>query len=264
MSPVVQRSKTIAQKLLLAIPLVLMGASLALGAETNINKELITSNGKTRVYYLYVPKPIKGSVQVPLLVTLHGSGHNGLSLVEKWTDIADKEGFIVAGPDSQDPAVWNIPGDGPDFIHELVEYLKTKYPINPRKVYLFGHSGGACFALQIALMESNYFAAMAIHAGALREDQYRIIDYAERKIPMGIWVGTVDPYFPLDAVHGTRDQLKAHGVPVELTEIPKHNHWYYDMAPKINREAWDFMKKSELTADPQYKEYQFRAKGERG
>ena len=46
--------------------------------------------------------------------------------------------------------------------------LKSKYPINPRRVYLFGHSAGASFALHMSLMESQYFAAAAIHAGALR------------------------------------------------------------------------------------------------
>ncbi len=46
--------------------------------------------------------------------------------------------------------------------------LKTKYPINPRRVYLFGHSAGAIFALHMSLMESQYFAAAAVHAGALR------------------------------------------------------------------------------------------------
>jgi predicted esterase len=240
---------------LLSIPVISFG--------TNINKELITSNGKTRAYYLYVPKSVKASIPAPLLVTLHGSGHNGLSLVEKWTDIADKEGFIVAGPDSLDSAVWNTPLDGPDFINELVEALRAKYTIDPRGVYLFGHSAGACFALQLGLLESQYFAAIAIHAGALREGQYGMIGYADRKIPMGIWVGTIDPMFPLLAVRETRDQLKAHGLPVEMTEIPNHNHWYYDLAPKINREVWDFLKKNELSADPKYQQYDVQDRGKR-
>jgi|HubBroStandDraft_6_1064221.scaffolds.fasta_scaffold82749_2 predicted esterase len=240
---------------LLSIPVISLG--------TNISKELLTSNGKTRAYYLYVPKSIKAANLAPLLITLHGSGHNGLSLVEKWTEIADKEGIIVAGPDSLNSAVWDTPVDGPDFLRDVVEALRAKYSINPRKVYLFGHSGGACFALQIGLLESQYFAATAIHAGALREGVYWLIDYADRKIPMGIWVGTVDPFFPLSAVRDTRDRLTAHGLPVELTEIPNHNHWYYDLAPKINREVWDFLRKNELPADPKYREYQFQDKNKK-
>src|ERR1700704_2026334 len=112
-----------------------------------ITKELITSKGKTRAYYLYVPATVKASSSpVPLIVMLHGSGRVGVSLVEKWKDLAKKEGFIIAGPDSLDTRVWGMPQDGPDFLRDLVEELKVKYPINPRRVYLFGHSGGAIFS----------------------------------------------------------------------------------------------------------------------
>ena len=61
---------------------------------------------------------------------LHGSGRNGISLVEKWKDLAKKEKVIIVGPDALNSQAWNIPGDGPDFIHELVEALKAKYPVN--------------------------------------------------------------------------------------------------------------------------------------
>jgi poly(3-hydroxybutyrate) depolymerase len=148
-------------------------------AKDDITKELITSNGKTRVYYLYVPSTIKPGSPAPLIVMLHGSGRVGMSLVEKWKDLAKKEGFIIAGPDSLDTRVWGMPQDGPDFLRDLVEELKAKYPINPRRVYLFGHSGGAIFALEMSLMESQYFAATAVHAGALARDDADLMDSAD-------------------------------------------------------------------------------------
>jgi polyhydroxybutyrate depolymerase len=237
---------------LFGLGLVASGSS----AGNMITKELLTSGGHTRAYYLYVPKSVKPSA--PLLVTLHGSGHNGLSLVEKWNGLAEKEGMIVAGPDSLNPATWNIPSDGPDMLYDLVEGLKAKYSTDPRRVYLFGHSAGACFALELALLESKYFAATAIHAGALQSSQLRLIDHAERKIPMAIWVGTRDEYFPLPAVRETRDQLNAQGFSVQLTEMPGHTHWYYDVAIGINREAWEFLKKQSLPSDPAYEHYDYR------
>jgi poly(3-hydroxybutyrate) depolymerase len=131
--------------------ILLLLASASASAKDDITKELITSKGKTRAYYLYVPSSIKPGSPAPLIVMLHGSGHVGMSLVEKWKDLAKKEGFIIAGPDSLNSSVWNMPLDGPDYLHELVEELKTKYPINPRRVYLFGHSGGAVYALQMSV-----------------------------------------------------------------------------------------------------------------
>ena len=226
-------------------------------ASDEITKELITSNGKTRAYYLYVPATVKASSPAPLIVMLHGSGRVGISLVEKWKDLAKKEGFIIVGPDSSNTRGWASPQDGPDFLRDLVEELKTKYPINPRRVYLFGHSAGASFALEMSLMESQYFAATAIHAGALPPDDRDLIDSARRKIPIFIQVGDSDQSFPLKAVRATRDELNAKGFSVELTELPGHDHWYYDLAPKINRTAWEFLKKYELESDPIYRKFNF-------
>jgi poly(3-hydroxybutyrate) depolymerase len=226
-------------------------------AKDDITKELITSNGKTRAYYLYVPSTVQPSTPAPLIVTLHGSNRTGSSLVEKWKDLAKKEGIILAGPDAIDLRGWGAPQDGPGYLYELVEALRAKYPINPRRIYLFGHSAGASFALQMSLLESEYFAAAAIHAGALRRDDDGLIELAKRKTPISIQVGDSDQYFPLQSVRSTKDRLNAAGFAVELIELQNHDHWYYDMAPKINRTAWDFLKKYELSADPKYRKYNF-------
>jgi poly(3-hydroxybutyrate) depolymerase len=224
-------------------------------ARDDITKELITSRGKTRAYYLYVPSTLKAGSQAPLIVTLHGSNRTGVTLVEKWKDLAKKEGIIMAGPDSIDLRGWGSPQDGPDFLRDLVEELKTKYPVNPKRVYLFGHSAGASFALEMSLMESQYFAATAIHAGALTSDGMDLIGLAKRKIPMSIQVGDSDEYFPLKVVRSTRDALKTAGFEIELIEIANHNHWYYDRAAKFNQTAWEFLKKVELDAEPHYQKY---------
>src|SRR5262247_1010706 len=179
---------------LLALPILILQAR----AADRITKETLESQGKKRTYYLMVPDSAKSSASVPLIVLLHGSGRNGLSLMEKWKELASREGTIIAGPDSRDSQGWQIPGDGPGFIHDLVESLKAKYPINPRRVYLFGHSAGAVFALNLSMMESEYFAAAAVHAGSGRtETELSARDYAKRKTPLAIIVGDRDKFFPL-------------------------------------------------------------------
>lgn len=222
-----------------------------------IVKETIRSHGKHRTYYLYVPDGVSTATQAPLLVLLHGSRRNGLSLVEKWKDLAKKEGVIIVGPDSLESRGWRIPDDGPDFIHELVEFLKAKYPVNQRRVYLFGHSAGAGQALILALLESEYFAATAVHAGALRAGGNSYIERAQRKMPIAIFVGTNDQLFPLPLVRATRDALNARGFNSELNEIKGHTHWYYDRAPEINRSAWEFLRNHQLVKEPKYEQYLF-------
>jgi len=222
-----------------------------------IVKESIHSQGKERTYYLFVPDKVSQATPVALVVLLHGAGRNGLSLAEKWKDLAKKEGIIVVGPDASNTQGWKMPEDAPDFIHELIEALKAKYPINARRVYLFGHSAGAGLALYLSLFESEYFAATAVHAGALGKDDDQFIERARRKTPIAIFVGTNDHLFPLPVVRATRDALNARGFNSELTEIKGHTHWYYDRAPEINRKAWEFLKRHELAGEPKYEQHRF-------
>ena len=234
--------------------LLILPPAFAQDKPNQIVKESIVSNQKKRTYYLFVPAPVKSPA--PLIVLLHGSGRDGNSLVEKWKDLAAKEGFIIAGPDAESGGGWSAPRDGPEFLHELVEELKSKYSIDPQRVYLFGHSAGAVFALMMSMAESEYFAATAIHAGAFRTpDEYKVIAGATRKIPLAIWVGTNDAFFPLSDVRATRDAFRTRGFTIEVTEMPGHTHWYYDLAGSINQDAWEFLKKYQLTSEPRYSRY---------
>ncbi|HEU5459433.1 MAG TPA: PHB depolymerase family esterase [Pyrinomonadaceae bacterium] len=240
--------------ILFALTLLLACVSTS-AAKDDITKELIASNGKTRAYYLYVPSTVKAPA--PLIIMLHGSNRTGVTLVEKWKDYAKKEGIILAGPDAMNLRGWASPVDGPDYLRDLVEELKSKHPVNPRRVYLFGHSAGATFAIHMSLMESQYFAATAVHAGALSEEDRDLIRLAKRKIPISIQVGDSDELFPLKAVRETRDALKEGGIPVDLIEIANHDHWYYDKAAKFNQTAWEFLKKYELETEPVFQKYKW-------
>jgi predicted esterase len=237
---------------LLALPLLVFQAR----AADRITKETLKSESKKRSYYLMVPDSAKSSVSVPMIVLLHGSGRNGLSLMEKWKDLASQEGIIIAGPDSLDSQGWQIPGDGPAFIHDLVEAIRAKHSINPRRIYLFGHSAGAVFALNLSMMESEYFAATSVHAGSWRTArEFSARDYAKRKTPLAIISGDKDSFFPLPSVRATEAALIERGFTVEIKVMKGHDHWYYDLAPQINRDAWKFLKRHELNGDPKYEAY---------
>ena len=228
---------------------------LSSSAADEITRETFGSGGRTRAYYLYVPDSAKGSL--PLIVLLHGSGRNGKSLVDPWRPLARKERIVLAAPDATTPDGWRIPEDGPDFLHDLIELLVFQHDIDPRRVYLFGHSAGAGHALAMALLESQYFAAVSVHAGTLQDSLVPMIAHAERKIPIAIWVGTDDALFPLPAVRATRDVLKTGGFDAKLTELAGHTHNYYGRAPYINDQVWTFLRQHVLAAEPVYEKYQF-------
>jgi len=250
-----QMSVELMKRFALLITLLLL-FPFAAAATPKIEKESFTSQDKKRTFYLFVPETTKPVEALPMLVLLHVSGHNGLSLVESWKDLASKEGLVLAGPDSNDPSRWTSDNDGPNMIHDLVETVKSRCPIDPRRVYLFGHSAGAVYAIKMSLMESEYFAASAVHAGSFRErKEFEVISRATRKIPLAIWVGTADQYFSLKSIRETRDALVGRGFPFEVTEVPGHDHNYYDLAQRINEAAWQFLKKYRLPTDQRFEEY---------
>lgn len=241
---------------LLAAAAALFGttASLALAADA-VEKTTVLSRGKERTVWVFAPQSITADRPAPLIVAFHGSGGSGKTMVEKWKPVAGKEGILVAAPDSTDAVHWASPQDGPLLLKDVVEAVAAKHPVDPRRVYLFGHSAGAVFALQMAPLESEYFAAAAVHAGAVDPKYFTIFDYAARKIPIAIWIGTKDQFFPLESVRATADALKTRGFPITLTEIPGHKHDYLHYEPDLNLEIWAFLSAQKLTEDPRFRTY---------
>jgi poly(3-hydroxybutyrate) depolymerase len=230
-------------------------------------KETLDYGSGRRTYYLFVPERDRRPAQdastsdtpTPLIVLLHGSGRDGKSLTDKWAPLAKKERIILAAPDALNPRGWSMQDDGPGFLRTLVELLRVQHDVDPRRVYLFGHSAGAVYGLSMAVLESEYFAAVAVHAGALNPSIEPFIERAPRKIPIGIWIGTNDDRFPLSAVRASRDTLTNGGFPVQFTEMPGHTHWYYDRAPDINRKVWEFLREVRLDDEPRFQPYEVRA-----
>jgi poly(3-hydroxybutyrate) depolymerase len=242
----------LSRRVLWALLAVTLGFSEVAAAKTT--KESVTSGGISRPYYLALPdKP--PSTPMPLIVLLHGSGRDGKSLLTHWEGLGNTEGLILVGAEATVREGWDMRKDGPDFLYDLVESVKSRSSVDPKRVYLFGHSAGAVHALGMAVLESEYFAAVAVHAGVIDSSNVPFIERAPRKTPVGLWVGTRDPQFPVEAVRRTRDALTTHGFSVQLVEIPGHTHWYYDRAGQINKEVWAFLKQQALAGEPKYQAY---------
>ena len=242
------------KKLILLVLLAL--ASAVASAAAKPEKQTLTSDGKERVYYTFVPEKL--SAPAPLLLLLHGSGRDGMSQINEWKGLAEKEGLVLAAPDSANSREWSMNTDGPEFLHAVVEAVRAKSPVDGKRLYLFGHSAGAVFALYMGVMESKYFAATGVHAGAMREDFYPYLDLAKRKLPVTIWVGTDDPYFSLTLVKATQAEMNKHGFETQVVEMKGHDHNYYAVSKDLNPKIWEFFRNNKLDAEPNWQVYQQR------
>lgn len=218
----------------------------------------LTSNGRERSYRVFVPDSFGKSGPGPAVILFNGSGSAVDGLFDPWKDIARKDGVLLIGQTAFAQGAWRIPEDSPDFTQEVIESAATKFAIDPRRVYLFGHSGGAGHALLLGLLESEDFAAVGAHAGALRESDRPLLDVPKRKIPMAIWVGTKDQMVPLKMVRDTLAVLTKRGFPAKTFEITGHTHSYAERAPEVTAAAWEFLRKETLTVDPKFYRYPFK------
>jgi phospholipase/carboxylesterase len=231
----------------------------ALAKSAPIQKETLESGGRKRVCYVYRPDALPGDTRTPVLLLLHGSGHDGTSLVKEWRKLADSAGLLLAGPDALNPQTWTAPEDGPQFLADVVAFLKSRYVVDEKRIYLFGHSAGACFALYVGPLESEFFAAVAVHAGAFRDSaDESVLGLASRKIPFFLVVGSRDQFFPVETVRNTKTALQNKGFPVDLLEISGHDHNYYRRAEEINQKVWEFLSPNHLDRDARYKTYSAR------
>ena len=175
--------------------------------------------GIKRNYTLFAPTTATTS-PAPLIVLLHGSYGSAAALVRWWTSLAEQEGVVLVAPDAREREAWQLRADGPQFIRAVIDEAAAKHSIDRTRVYLFGNSGGAVYSLTLSMIESQLFAATAIHAGSWRApNESRAVAHAKRKIPIAIFIGDKDEYFPLFTVRKTQSWLEKAGHPVSVTVI---------------------------------------------
>jgi poly(3-hydroxybutyrate) depolymerase len=230
-------------RVVLPAALLLAMAAAPVAAQSAPESRTVRCGDSAWRYVLYVPHH---DGPAPVLVLLHGAGDVPEAMVDVWRGLADAEGIVLVAPAL--PRVAAFEGVAPAVFRCAVDQAGRLTRVDPRRVYLFGHSMGGYLAYDAALLESRYFAAAAVHGMALARDYAWIIGKAERKTPIVIYAGDRDPYATPAAVEWTRDTLAASGCPVRLVEMPGHDHDYGAVADSVDRDAWRFLSAWRLPA----------------
>lgn len=213
-------------------------------AKVKVTRSVFKFEDKSRVYYWFAPDT---PGPLPLVVLLHGSGRDGAVMAEAWKDLAAREHFMIAAPDAYNPALWDSNRDTPQFLHAVVDQMRAIHPVDDSRIYLFGHSGGAVYALALALIDSEYYAAVAVHAGDLHPENYHLFEQATRQMPVAIWVGSLDQNFPVADVTETKRAFDAHGFQLELHVLHGETHNYDNFSEELDSKAWNFLEDKRLS-----------------
>ncbi len=152
-----------------------------------------------RSYLLHVPPGLKGPA--PLLLALHGGGGNAAQF-ERWTkfsQLADREGFLVAYPEGlghnwndgrQDvqARAFREKVDDVAFLRAVVEDIPN---VDRTRVYATGASNGGFMASRLGIEAPDVFAAIAPVIGGIP------LGFKPSKpMPVLVIQGTEDPLVP--------------------------------------------------------------------
>ncbi len=146
---------------------------------------LVTADGRTRTYHLYVPSDLDPA-GAPLVVALHGGTGSGLQFEKSsgFDDLAELYGFVVVYPDGiggggdeTDNRTWNaglccgqavLKGvDDVGFVRQLIDQMEAQFTIDPAQVFAAGHSNGGFMAYRLACELSDRIVAVGLQAGGL-------------------------------------------------------------------------------------------------
>ena len=145
--------------------------------------------GGARPTTIQVPAAYDGKTARPLLVVLHGYGAFGLlEAAYLGTDtLVDTAGVFVIAPDgtvdstgnhfwNATDACCNFNGSAVDdvaYVKGLIADIRHDYKIDPKRIYLWGHSNGAFLAHRLACEDSAELAGIISLAGATWQDAAR-------------------------------------------------------------------------------------------
>jgi poly(3-hydroxybutyrate) depolymerase len=160
------------------IAVLLVGAAGAASAQDPAPGRVIDDvkcvSDSSQSYALYLPSGYTPDRQWSLLLAFH-PGANGRAMVEKYRAAAERYGYIVAGS--------NTARNGPASLSTaslaaMSTDLGNRFAVDPRRMYLTGLSGGARFALQVALTNPSVAGVIASSAGFLDNQPRATVSFA--------------------------------------------------------------------------------------
>jgi len=178
-----------------------------------------TGKNATVVRIRIPPKLDERKDPVPVVIALHGMGGSENAYFDGYGNgivprLASERGWIVIGP-----RVEGALGTGPaPPVPALLDELAKRYPIDPKRVYLIGHSMGAERAMQLVQEHPGRYAAVAALGGGGRVNNSEALTRVRFFIGCGKLDGAIDDARQL------AKSLNAAKCPVTLKEYDDIEH----------------------------------------
>jgi polyhydroxybutyrate depolymerase len=188
---------------------------------------------------LYVSRRYSDATPAPLIIALHGNGAlpQSIMLYQGLRQQAEARGYIVAAPMGftiqggfgnplRDGRRRNL--DDPENIDELSERdvlnvlatVRAEYNIDPKRIYLMGHSMGGGGTWHLGMKYPELWAALAPVAPSIAREPDGLS--AIRNMPVILVQGDQDPLVRSSRVWAAK--MKELGMNYEYIEVPGGDH----------------------------------------
>lgn len=139
---------------------------------------------------LFVPKGLDAKKPVPLVVALHGAGGSENLFFEGYgaghiVKECEKRGWLLVAPRMGLGFTGSsVPVGG------IIDKLAERYPVDPKAVFVVGHSMGAAATIDVLQKHPGKFAAAAALGGGgrVKKETAKVFD----ELPTFVGVGTAD------------------------------------------------------------------------
>src|SRR5262245_26061108 len=112
-------------------------------------------------YAVYLPSYFDLSRHWPVILAFDGGGR-GRAGVESYRAAAEKYGYVVAGSNNSRNGPWTV---GLDAAAAVTTAVKRRFPIDLKRMYTAGMSGGARVAIMVAQNSAEIAGVLASSAG---------------------------------------------------------------------------------------------------
>jgi polyhydroxybutyrate depolymerase len=171
---------------------------------------------------------VPGKAQIPadgwpVVMMLHGAGGSTKNVIEStgWSELGERGGFVSVFPNGtpkdenhpesflSNPQTWNSGAEGNlssghgsatdknvddvGFLAELLDRVRHELKVNPKKIFVAGHSNGASMAYRFSMEHPDLVAAVGVVAG------HFLIETRPLQEPVSLIqiVGDQDPFTPM-------------------------------------------------------------------
>ncbi len=190
-------------------------------------------DGELQPFRVFVPETRQRARMFPAVIALHGATGDENTYFDRYLEVKTAQnlfkklgqefGFLLAAPNGRGPFGMYTENSERDVL-EMLDRLQSLFPVDPREVFLTGHSMGGMGTWSLGFRYANRFAALAPVAGRPADSVIPFLDQAPEK-PVLFVAGLNDVIVTPAKTSEWAQIARRHLRHFEYREYPRDDHF---------------------------------------